>query len=355
MTDQAGAVPLSGKPFLDVLRGKPASRPPFWLMRQAGRYLPEYRAVRAQAGGFLDLCYTPPLAAEVTLQPIRRFGMDAAIIFSDILVIPHGLGQTLAFKEGEGPVLEPVRSSAEVARLRIDGMLDRLAPVYDAVARVAVALPKETALIGFAGAPWTVACYMVEGRGSRDFGTVKQWAFSDPRAFGDLIALLEEATVAHLSAQIEAGAEAVQLFDTWAGALPEPAMRRWCLEPCLRITAALRNRHPNVPVIVFPRGVGPAATAFAASGQFAAVSIDQTIAPDWAAEHLQPSATVQGNLDPWELVAGGEALAAGVSRILTGLQNGPFIFNLGHGIVPQTPPEHVARLADLLRGEGKTA
>ncbi|WP_354077419.1 uroporphyrinogen decarboxylase [Constrictibacter sp. MBR-5] len=347
--------PAADKPFLRALGGEPAARPPFWLMRQAGRYLPEYRAVRAGTGGFLDLCYTPAKAAEVTLQPIRRYGMDAAIIFSDILVVPHGLGQEVAFREGEGPVLEPVRCAADLERLNVQGVTERLAPVYEAVDRVAGALPGETALIGFAGAPWTVACYMVEGRGSRDFGTVKRWAFTDPDGFDRLIRLLEQATVAHLCAQIAAGAEVVQLFDTWAGVLPERAMRRLCLDPCRRIAAAVRAAHPGVPVIAFPRGVGPAMSAYAACGDFAAVSIDQAISPDWAARHLQPHVAVQGNLDPWELVAGGSALADGIAHIRASLGGGPFVFNLGHGIVPQTPPEHVAMLAALLRGEGNRA
>ena len=341
------------KPLLQVLRGQTAARTPFWLMRQAGRYLPEYRAVRAETGGFLDLCYSPAKAAEVTLQPIRRYGMDAAIIFSDILVIPHGLGQDVAFREGEGPVLHPVRSERDFAGFNLEGMTERLAPVYEAVARVAEALPGETALIGFAGAPWTVACYMVEGRGSRDFGMVKRWAFADPAGFDRLIRLLEEATIAHLAAQIAAGAEVVQLFDTWAGILPDAAMRRLCLEPCKRIAQAIRSRYPDVPVIVFPRGVGPGTLAYAETGLFAAISIDQAIAPAWAADNLQPHGVVQGNLDPWELVAGGDALSDGIGRIRMALAGGGFIFNLGHGIVPQTPPEHVAQLAALLRGDGE--
>lgn len=345
----------SAKPFLRALRGERLSRPPFWLMRQAGRYLPEYREVRAGTGGFLDLCYTPAKAAEVTLQPLRRYGMDAAIIFSDILVVPHGLGQAVAFREGEGPVLEPIREAAALARLDVAAVRDRLAPVYEAVARVAGALPAQTALIGFAGAPWTVACYMVEGRGSRDFGSVKRWAFTDPEGFGRLIAILEEATIAHLCAQCAAGAEAVQLFDTWAGVLPTDAMRRYCLEPCERIAAAVTAAHPDVPVIAFPRGVGPGTEAYAAGGAFAALSIDQAVDPLWAAARLQPSVTVQGNLDPWELVAGGDALRRGVERIRSALAGGPFVFNLGHGIVPQTPPEHVAMLAGLLRDEGISA
>ncbi|MFN4089405.1 MAG: uroporphyrinogen decarboxylase [Alphaproteobacteria bacterium] len=345
----------SEKPLLRALRGEPSPRPPFWLMRQAGRYLPEYRAVRADTGGFLDLCYTPAMAAEVTLQPIRRFGMDAAIIFSDILVVPHGMGQAVAFREGEGPVLEPVRCPADVARLDGGRITERLAPVYEAVERVASALPAETTLIGFAGAPWTVACYMVEGRGSRDFGMVKQWAFADPDGFGRLMDLLEVATIDHLAAQIVAGAEVVQLFDTWAGVLPEWAMRRWCLDPCRRIAAAVAARHPAVPVIVFPRGVGAAALGFAECGAFAAVSLDQAVAPAWAARTIQPLVAVQGNLDPWELVAGGDALRASVRRILAELGQGPFVFNLGHGIVPQTPPEHVALLASLVHGRGEAA
>jgi uroporphyrinogen decarboxylase len=251
------APPVSpAKPMLRSLGGKIAAQPPVWLMRQAGRYLPEYRKVRAQVGGFLDLCYTPDLAVEVTLQPIRRYHLDAAILFSDILVVPNALGQSVAFRDGEGPVLEPIRSAAAVAKLRPEGLHERLAPVYETVRRLAAELPPEVALIGFAGAPWTVATYMVEGGTSRNFHNVQLWAYRDPAGFAALIDCLVAATIEYLSAQIVVGAEIVQVFDSWAGILPEPAFRRWVIEPTKRIVAALRQRHPEVPIIGFPRGTG---------------------------------------------------------------------------------------------------
>lgn len=338
------------KLFLRALAGETLPRPPFWLMRQAGRYLPEYRALRARAPSFLDFCYTPELAIEATLQPLRRYAMDAAILFSDILVIPDALGQKVGFREGVGPVLEPLRGAADLAGLSADGLRERLAPVYATVRGLRGALPEGTALIGFAGAPWTVATYMVEGGTSRNHAQVRSWAYRDPEGFGRLIGLLTDATVEHLSAQIEAGAEAVQLFDSWAGVLPESAMRRWCLEPAAAIAGRLRARHPDVPVIAFPRGVGAGYAAFAEAGAFAGLSLDTSVPPGWAAAELQPRLAVQGNLDPILLVAGGAAMAAEVRRILETLARGPFVFNLGHGVVPETPPEHVAALAELIRG-----
>ena len=338
------------KLFLRALAGETLPRPPFWLMRQAGRYLPEYRALRARAPSFLDFCYTPELAIEATLQPLRRYAMDAAILFSDILVVPDALGQQVAFREGVGPVLEPLRSAADLAGLSADGLRERLAPVYATVRGLRGALPEGTALIGFAGAPWTVATYMVEGGTSRNHAQVRSWAYRDPEGFGRLIGLLTDATVEHLSAQIEAGAEAVQLFDSWAGVLPESAMRRWCLEPAVAIAGRLRGRHPDVPVIAFPRGVGAGYRAFAEAGAFAGLGLDTAVPPGWAAAELQPRLAVQGNLDPILLVAGGAAMAAEARRILETLAGGPFVFNLGHGVVPETPPGHVAALAALIRG-----
>ncbi len=338
------------KLLIRALRGETLPRPPFWLMRQAGRYLPEYRATREQAGSFLDLCYNPDLATEVTVQPIRRFGMDAAILFADILLIPDGLGQPLDYREGEGPILEPIRDRAGLAALDLDKMHGRVAPVYETVARLAAELPDRVALIGFAGAPWTVATYMVEGRGSRDHAAVKQWAYGDPEGFGQLIDLLVTATVEYLSKQVEAGAEVVQLFDTWAGALSETAFQRWCIEPVEKIVAQLRRKYPDLPVIGFPRGVGAGYKTFAESAGVNGVSLDWTVPLDWAAAELQKEVTVQGNLDPRLLVIGGAAMEAEISRILRILGQGPFVFNLGHGIVPETPPAHVGRLAELLRG-----
>ena len=343
------------KLLVRALRGETLERPPFWLMRQAGRYLAEYRAIRHEAGSFLDLCYNPDLSTEVTLQPIRRFGMDAAILFADILLIPDGLGQALDYREGEGPILEPIRNVAELAALSMDGLHERVAPVYETVAQLASKLPDDVTLIGFAGAPWTVATYMVEGRGSRDHAAVKQWAYSDPDGFGQLIELLVTATVEYLGKQVDAGAEVVQLFDTWAGALSETAFQRWCIEPVQKIVGQLRQKYPDLPIIGFPRGAGAGYQTFVKTSGVNGVSLDWTVPLDWAVSELQGSnaqgrATLQGNLDPRLLVIGGPAMEAEVERILGALGKGPFIFNLGHGIVPETPPENVERLAEILRG-----
>jgi uroporphyrinogen decarboxylase len=339
----------SPKPMLRSLAGEIAARPPLWLMRQAGRYLPEYRGVRAQVASFLDLCYTPDLAVEVTLQPIRRYTLDAAIIFSDILVVPDALGQPVAFREGEGPVLEPVRNAADVARLRPEGIHDKLAPVYETVRRLSRALPSEVALIGFAGAPWTVATYMVEGGTSRSFHNVQLWAYRDPAGFARLIDCLVEATVAYLSAQVAAGVEIVQLFDSWAGVLPEPGFKRWVVEPTRQIVAALRRQYPALPIIGFPRGAGLLYPSYFAGSGVTAVGLDTTVPLDVARGVIQKIGPVQGNLDPLLVVAGGEAMAAATREIVGALAKGPFVFNLGHGIVPETPPEHVEQLVALVR------
>lgn len=328
------------------------SPPPFWLMRQAGRYLPEYREKRKEARDFLDLCFTPRLAVEVTLQPLRRFGMDAAILFSDILVVPFALGQKVEFREGEGPVLDPIRSAGDLVRLDAKELHVRLAPVYETVSRVRAELDAGTALIGFAGAPWTVATYMVEGGSSRDFSAVKRWAYGDPDGFQSLIDLLIDATAAYLVRQIEAGAEAIQIFDTWAGILPEPFVRRFIFAPVREIVSILHARHPKVPVIGFPRGLGALYTEFWRETGVDAVSLDTTVPVDWAARKIQNRCAVQGNLDPQVLIAGGALLKAEVERIVGSLGRGPFVFNLGHGILPETPPDHVAALATQLRGIG---
>lgn len=333
------------KPLLRALRHERLEQIPFWYMRQAGRYLPEYRALRAKARDFVQLCLTPELASEITLQPLRRYGMDAAILFADILLVPHALGQRLEFREGEGPVLEPVRNAADLARLDAGELHQRLAPVYETVRRVATALPREQALIGFAGAPWTVATYMVEGHGGTDFGQVKRWAWSDPDGFQRLIDQLVMATAEYLMAQVDAGADAVQLFDTWAGALPADQFRRWCLQPVAEITRLLRLRHPEVPVIAFPRGASPLAAELIDRSGVDAIGIDWAVDPVWAARILQSRAAVQGNLDPRLLVVGGAPMLNAADRILGALGHGPFVFNLGHGIVPETPPEHVAALS----------
>ncbi len=342
--------PGSEKLLLRALAGERLSRPPFWLMRQAGRYLPEYRQLRQQAGSFLELCYDPALATEVTLQPIRRFAMDAAILFADILLVPQAMGRSLTFREGEGPVLEPLRRRDEAARLRPEAIHDTLAPVYETLRRLRVELPPAVTLIGFAGAPWTVATYMVEGGSSRDFANVKRWAFEDPDGFSGVIDALVEATADYLAAQVTAGAEVVQLFDTWAGVLPERDFERWCVQPVRAIAERLRSVHPDVPIIGFPRGAGAGYAGYVAAAGVDAVGLDWTVPLAWARDVLQAQAAVQGNLDPRYLLVRGAAMEAEIERILAALGGGPFVFNLGHGIVPETPPEHVARLAELVRG-----
>lgn len=337
------------KLFLRALSGEKTPRPPFWLMRQAGRYLPEYREVRRNAGGFLDLCYTPDFAAEVTLQPLRRYGMDAAILFSDILVVPDALGQKVSFQEGEGPVLDRLEAPSDLGRLSMARFHEHLAPVYETVRRLKSAIPAETALIGFAGAPWTVATYMLEGGTSRDFSRAKTWMFTRPDDFVHLIGILVDATSEYLIRQVEAGAEAIQLFDSWAGVLPEPFFRRHVVEPAREIAARVRRAHPHVKVIGFPRGAGVLYEAYARETGVDGVSLDTTVPVGWAAGRLQPLCAVQGNLDPLVLVAGGAVMREEIGRIRAGLENGPFIFNLGHGIVPETPPENVAELTRLLR------
>jgi uroporphyrinogen decarboxylase len=339
----------SDKLFLRALRGEPNEPPPVWLMRQAGRYLPEYRAVREAVGGFLDLCYSPQRAAEVTLQPITRFGFDAAILFADILLIADALGQDVAFREGEGPVLEAIHDEAGLAALNPRSIDDTLAPVYETVSRLHEALPKEVALIGFAGSPWTVASYMVEGGTSRDFGYLKAWAFGDPDGFGHLIDILVEATTHYLVQQVRAGAEALQLFDTWAGVLPAGLFGRWSIEPTRRIVEAIRAACPGIPILGFPRGAGVAIEAYAQQTGVDGVSLDTSVPLDWAANRLQPKVAVQGNLDPQMVVVGGAAMEAAIDEIIDRLSGGPFVFNLGHGLTPQTPPEHVAQLVRAVR------
>ena len=338
------------KPLLAALRGEVRHPPPLWLMRQAGRYLPEYRALRARAGSFLDLCYNPALATEASLQPLKRFDLDGVILFSDILVVAEALGVKLWFQESEGPCLEPIREGDSLPVFDEGRQRRHLAPVYEAMERVVAAAPAGATVLGFAGAPWTLATYMVGGGKSRDFMVVKGWAYRDPESFARLIETVQEAVAAHLIAQLDAGAEAVQIFDSWAGALPESEFQRWCIEPVTKIVAAVKAVHPAAPVIGYPRGAGIAYQRFAKTTGVDAVSIDSTVAPAWAAAKLQPRCTVQGNLDPAALVAGGAALRHAASAILDALGHGPFVFNLGEGVVPQTPPEHVAALSELVRG-----
>lgn len=340
------------KLLIRALKGERLERPPIWLMRQAGRYLPEYRAVRAGAGSFLDLCYNPTLAAEVTLQPIRRFGFDAAILFSDILVAADALGQKVAFEEGRGPVLEALKDGKDLARLTINAFHERLEPVYETIALIKSTLPAETALIGFAGAPWTVASYMIEGGSTRDFAKAKGWIYGRAADFAALIALLVEATSQYLVRQVEAGAEVLQLFDSWAGALSHPDMRHFSLSPLRQIVANVHAAHPEVPIILFPRGIGAGYLDFAAEKLGQGLGLDASVPLEWARDHLQPQACLQGNLDPQLVVAGGRSMGAATARILNRLAKGPFVFNLGHGIVPETPPEHVAELVTLVR-EGR--
>lgn len=336
------------KPLVRALAREATERPPWWLMRQAGRYLPEYRAVRSRARDFVELCLTPRLAAELTLQPVRRFGMDGAILFSDILMIPHALGQKLAYHEGEGPVLEPIEDHIGITRLDPSRATHHLAPVFEAVDRVAAVLGPETALIGFAGSPWTVASYMVEGGTSRDFRKVRGWSYRDPAGFGVLIDLLSEITIEFLAGQIEAGAEVVQLFDSWAGVLPEVPFTRWVIEPTRRIVAALKQRCPGHPVIGFPRAAGLLYEQYLKETGVDGISLDTTVPASYARDWLQPSATVQGNLDPVLLMCGGAILEGVVRALLRTLGAAPFVFNLGHGVLPETPPENVAALAQLL-------
>ncbi len=337
------------KRFLKALNGQKVDRPPFWFMRQAGRYLPEYRALRKEAGHFLTLCYTPDMAVEVTLQPIRRFDMDAAILFSDILVIPDALGQHVDFKTGEGPVLEALRHEQDLKKLSLGGLHEHLEPVYTAVERLSRELPPHTALIGFAGAPWTVATYMIGGKGSPDQAAAKTWAYGNPELFQKLIDLLVEATIQYLTRQIRAGAETVQIFDSWAGSLPPSQFERWCVDPVRRIIQGVSSNCPGVPVIAFPRGAGPSCLGYAEKTGATAVGIDTALPCEWVAEHIQPSVCVQGNLDPRILVAGGDLMRKETQHILSRLSKGPYIFNLGHGIVPETPVEHVAELCEIIR------
>ena len=324
--------------------------PPLWLMRQAGRYLPEYRELRRQAGSFLELCYDPALAAEVTLQPIVRFDMDAAILFSDILVIPDALGADVAFVEGEGPRLTPLRDLRDIEALRPDRIADHLAPIYETVERVAAGLPDGAALIGFAGAPWTVATYMIEGGTSRDFAATRGWALGDPESFQRLIDVLVTATVEYLIAQLRHGAEAIQVFDSWAGVLPESEFRRWSIAPMKAIVEGVRAACPKAPIIGFPRGAGVMMRDYAMETGIDGIGIDSAMPATWAAQTLQPHCAVQGNLDPFCLIDGGQRMIDEITAILKALAGGPFIFNLGHGIAPATPPEHVATLVETVRG-----
>lgn len=329
-------------PLLDTLKGANLARRPMWLMRQAGRYLPEYRALRADKGGFLDLVYDSAAACEITLQPVRRFGFDGAILFSDILIVPHAMGQTLEFLAGEGPRLSPTLIDTTLAALT--AVPERLAVIYDTVAQVKAALGPQTTLLGFAGSPWTVATYMVAGEGSRDQHETRALAYRDPAGFQAIVDAIVAVTVDYLSGQIAAGAEAVQLFDSWSGSLAPREFERWVIAPNAAIVAALATRHPGVPVIGFPKGAGEKLPAYARETGVHAVGVDETIDPVWAAGALPEGLPVQGNLDPLLLLAGGEALDAGIATVLDAFAGRPHVFNLGHGIGQFTPIAHVEQL-----------
>lgn len=350
MARSADPASSSERRLMKVLGGEAMSPPPIWLMRQAGRYLPEYRATRTTAGGFLDLCYSPALAAEVTLQPIRRYGFDAAILFSDILVVPDALGQDVRFLEGEGPKLDPIRSVGELKRLDPAKTARKFSIVCETVARLRQDLPKETTLIGFCGAPWTVATYVVGGEGSSDQAAARRFAYRDPKGFQSLIDILVETSVDYLSQQIEAGADTVMVFDSWAGNLPDREFAAWVTAPTARLVKALAARHPKVPVIGFPRGAGSNARGFVAETGVRGVGCD-TAMPlrDMQALAKATGIAVQGNIDPLLLVAGGDALDRRIDETLEAMAGLPYIFNLGHGIVPDTPPDHVGRLVERVR------
>ena len=337
------------KPLLRVLAGERVSVPPIWLMRQAGRYLPEYRRIREEAESFLSLCFNPRLAAEVTLQPIRRFAFDAAIVFSDILVVPHALGQRVRFEVGEGPRLDALSEPDALQRLRPAIDHAALAPVYETIAQVKSQLPPAVALVGFCGAPWTVATYMIAGRGTADQLPARLFAYQHPRAFAELIERLVDASSAYLVGQFEAGADAVQIFDTWAGILPDEEFRKWCTEPVARIVATVRSRIPEARIIGFPRGAGTRLERYLAAVPVDAIGLDWMVDLSFAREHLQKQRPIQGNLDPLALLAGGDTLDRAVDAILDAFAEGPFIFNLGHGVLPDTPVAHVEQLVARVR------
>ena len=336
------------KPLLATLRGEKQAVPPVWLMRQAGRYLPEYRALRAEKGGFLALATDPVAAAEVTLQPIRRFGFDGAILFSDILMVPWAMGQALSFGPGEGPRLSP--ALVDTALDALTPVPERLEPVYATVRRVAAALPPATTFLGFAGSPWTVATYMIAGSGSKDQAEARTLAYADPGAMSALCERIVALTIEYLARQAEAGVEAVQLFDSWAGSLSPAQFERWVIAPNAAIVAGLRARCPGLPVIGFPKGAGGKLPAYARLTGVDAVGLDETVGPAWADQVLPPGMPVQGNLDPLALMAGGAALDEGIDRVLAAFPDRPHVFNLGHGIGQHTPVSHVEQLLRRVRG-----
>ncbi|NML11761.1 uroporphyrinogen decarboxylase [Sphingobium sp. AR-3-1] len=336
------------KPLMAVLKGERPAVPPLWLMRQAGRYLPEYRALRADKGGFLELVYDSPAAAEVTLQPLRRFGFDGAILFSDILIVPYAMGQDLWFEAGEGPRLAPILAETDLSALTPD--FSRFEAVYETVRQVKAALDPSVTFLGFAGSPWTVATYMVAGQGSKDHGLARRMAYNEPDRFAALIDAIVDATVTYLCGQIDAGVEAVQLFDSWAGSLSPLQFQRWVIEPNKRIVARLKALHPAIPIIGFPKGAGAKLADYAAQTGVDAVGVDETIDPHWANQALPQGMPVQGNLDPLALIAGGRAVEEAVDKIRAAFADRPHIMNLGHGILPDTPIAHVEALISYVRG-----
>lgn len=345
----ASALPDStDKPLLAVLRGERRDPVPMWLMRQAGRYLPEYRELRAAKGGFLDMAYDPETAAEITLQPLRRFAFDGAILFSDILVVPHAMGMDLTFVAGEGPRLAPPLAEARIRDLK--PAIERLEPIFETVRRVKAQLSPQTTFLGFAGSPWTVATYMIAGQGSREQAEARQLAYSDPEKMDAILDIVSRITVDYLSRQIEAGVDAVQLFDSWSGSLSPDQFERLVIARTAWIVDELRKRHPTTPIIGFPKGAGGKLRAYAAETGVDAIGLDETVDPAWAAKTLPEGLPVQGNLDPLALIAGGKALRSSVRRILDAFADRPHIFNLGHGIQQTTPIAHVEELIGLVKG-----
>ena len=343
---------LSGRKIMDVLNGKKFEKPPVWLMRQAGRYLPEYREIRKQAGSFLEVCYNPELAIEVSIQPIRRFGFDASILFSDILVVPDALGREVRFVEGEGPRLEAI-DAVEIAKLveayDRDAALAHLKPVLETVSGLRGELPKQTTLLGFCGAPWTVATYMIAGRGTPDQAPARLFSYSNPDAFARLLELLSDISADYLISQLKAGADAVQIFDSWAGVLGEKDFERWCIAPVKRLVDRVRKELPDAKIIGFPKGAGEFYSTYRQKTGVNALGLDWTVSNNLG-RSLQKDGAVQGNLDPMKIIAGGKALDSGIDDILEAFGNGPHIFNLGHGITPQAPISHVEQLVKRIRG-----
>ena len=337
------------KKFIKVINGEILRQPPVWLMRQAGRYLPEYKKTRAEAGGFLDLCYNPKLAAEVTLQPIRRYGFDAAILFADILLIPQALGLKLWFEEGEGPRLKSINHDTDLSTLnKISEIHSTLNPIYETVKILSKDLPDSTTLIGFAGAPWTVSTYMLAGKGSSDHKVAKEYFYRYPDKYAVLLDLVIHATIEYLSKQIEAGAEVIKIFDSWAGSLPGSLIKKYSFEPMEKIAMTLKEKYDNIPIIAFPKGAGQAYEMFSKSEYFDVLAIDTAVDPLWAKEKLSPNIIIQGNLDPLLMVVGGEPLEREISSLLTIFADGKYIFNLGHGITPDANPENVSKLLQLI-------